>query len=197
MYRLIESLNITDGLLPDMTFHNRRLNASRRELHGALTDIDLGKIISVPDGCRRGTFKCRVIYELDILMIEFIPYIRRKVSSLKMVAGDDIDYKYKYEERGALDALMKSREGCDDILIIKNGHVTDTSFSNIALLDSSGWVTPSEPLLKGTRRAELLQAGLIREVDITPESITSFKQASLINAMIGLGEMIVEVDRII
>jgi 4-amino-4-deoxychorismate lyase len=75
-------------------------------------------------------------------------------------------------------------EGCD-IIIIKNGLVTDTSFSNICFYDGTRWLTPAKPLLKGTMRAYLLSKNLIIEKDISVEIIKSYKKLRFINAFNG------------
>ena len=51
-------------------------------------------------------------------------------------------------------------------LIVKDGYLTDTSIANIALYDGYTWFTPAHPLLRGTKRAELLNKQLIVEKDI-------------------------------
>ena len=58
------------------------------------------------------------------------------------------------------------RQDKDDILIVKNGLLTDTSIANIALYDGNDWYTPLHPLLKGTKRAELLDKGVLKEKEI-------------------------------
>ena len=49
---------------------------------------------------------------------------------------------------------------------VKNGRLTDTSYSNIALFDGNRWVTPAHPLLKGTMRQSLIDKGLLKEKGI-------------------------------
>ena len=62
-----------------------------------------------------------------------------------------------------LNSLFQIRQDKDDILIVKNGLLTDTSIANIALYDGNDWYTPLHPLLKGTKRAELLDKGVLKE----------------------------------
>jgi 4-amino-4-deoxychorismate lyase len=84
---------------------------------------------------------------------------------------------------------MDQRGGSDDILIIKNGMVTDTSYSNVIFRDKIGnWVTPSTCLLKGTRRLNLLKNRIITETDIRVSDLKYYNEIRLINAMIGIGD---------
>ena len=67
--------------------------------------------------------------------------------------------------------------------------MTDTSFTNLAIYDGTDWLTPKHPLLAGTKRAWLLQRGIIREADITLADLLKAPKVSLFNSMIDFGEM--------
>ena len=138
----------------------------------------------------RGIYKCRVVYSDKIIDVTFEKYSRRSVHGLKLVYDDGIDYAYKYEDKNCLLSLRERRGHCDDILIVKNGWITDTSFSNIVFFDGHKWITPASPLLKGTKRAFLLAAGLISEDEIAVADIRLFREAALINAMLELGDTV-------
>ena len=76
-----------------------------------------------------------------------------------MIDNDDICYPYKYTDRDNINRLIELRGDCDDILIIKNGMVTDSSYANVVFRDLNGnWVTPSTFLLPGTIRASSFKA---------------------------------------
>ena len=111
-------------------------------------------------------------------------YKKREINSLKLVYDDRIDYSLKSTSRDELDALYALRGKCDDILIVKNSLVTDTSIANIAFYDSKKWITPASPLLKGTTRARLLDDGKIFESDVYLDDFKSFSKVALLNAMI-------------
>ncbi len=83
---------------------------------------------------------------------------------------------------------MAQKENCDDILIVKNGIITDTSFSNIAFFDGKQWKTPKSPLLKGTCRERLLCEQKIFEKDINLNDLSNYKCYKLINAMRDLSD---------
>ena len=53
--------------------------------------------------------------------------------------------------------------------------------------DAADWYTPLHPLLKGTKRAELLDKGVLKEKEIKKEELSSFSAVRLFNAMIGWG----------
>ncbi len=133
---------------------------------------------------RSEIFKCRIIYSKQIEKIEFIPYQLPKIQSLKILVDDQIEYNHKYLDRDQLDHLYRQRGDCDDILIAKNGLITDTLFANTVFYNGVDWLTPAKPLLKGTQRASILEKGIIKTADIRVEVLKSFEKVRLINAMI-------------
>lgn len=199
MCRLLETMKIESGKFRNLEYHNRRFNSSRRSLYGITMPEDLSALVEIPGDLGSGTFRCRVIYGKKIGRIEFVPHEERIVRSLKLVHADDIEYSFKYAERGGLEALFERRGNCDEILIIKNGFVTDTSIGNIVFLGRDGsWVTPDTPLLRGTMRTHLIESGRITEDTIRPGDLHAFKGANMINCMNGLDSgPIIGIDQII
>jgi len=197
MCLLFETIRISDGRPENIPFHNLRMNMSRKALFGCEDTIDLYEIIRVPAEHRSGKRKCRVVYSEHIHGISFEAYPGKIINSLKIVRCDDIDYPHKKCDRDHLNSLLCLKDGCDEILIVKNNRVTDTSISNIAFFDDAQWVTPRTALLQGTKRAQLISEGLLIESAISVTDIASFSKASLINAMLDLGETTVDTGNII
>jgi 4-amino-4-deoxychorismate lyase len=128
--------------------------------------------------------RCKLIYdENSILSVEYFPYKKREINSF-LIVYSDIEYSKKYLDRKSIDRLFEKKEA-DEIIIIKNGLVTDTSIANIAIFDGTNWLTPKTPLLYGTTRARLLDANDLIEKDITVEMLKNAKKIALMNAMIG------------
>ena len=197
MCLLFETIKIIDGKPANIARHNERMNAARKELFSCSDMLDLREIIAVPEQNRSGRHKCRVVYAKGICEITFEPYPGRSIKSLKIVHCDDIEYPHKYCNRDNLNALFRLRGNCDDILIQKREFVTDTSISNIAFFNGTRWLTPRSALLRGTKREHLLAEGLIAESDISAADIRSFEKASLINAMLDLGEITIPAGSIV
>lgn len=138
-----------------------------------------------------------MIYGWELLQVEFLPYTPRPIRSLKLVADDAIDYAWKSEDRSALEHLFAQKGACDDILIVKNGLLTDSSYSNLAFYDGEVWFTPEMPLLQGVQRERLLQEEQIIAASIRVEDLNCFSQIALINAMLQLGDCVVDVADVI
>jgi len=187
---LFETIKVLDGKLIDIGYHNDRLNSSRKILFGINQIVFLEEIIKVPQEYSSGLVKCKVVYDASIKGISFARYIVKPVNRLIVVECDSIDYGYKYSDRSKLDELLQSADCAydEDILIEKDGLVTDTSYSNVALYDGTEWITPSHPLLAGTKRAKLLDSGLIRVGEIKAADLKYFEKIKLFNAMLDFDE---------
>jgi len=182
MCLLIETIRIEDGKLQNISFHNERLNRSRRELLGIENEFDLEKIINIPYSVHNGKYKCRVIYSAEIISVTFSKYEIKKLLTLQIVEDDTINYAYKYLDRKQIEKL-KFNMKASDILIIKKGFITDISYANIVFSDGKKWITPSSPLLLGTMRSKLLKENKIQEEELRKSDIKLFKSAKIINAM--------------
>jgi 4-amino-4-deoxychorismate lyase len=183
MSLLFETIRLQDGVLQNLEYHNARLNHSRKSLYKSPDSIDLQQLIQIPPAFRQGIFKCKVTYSKTVKNIDFKPYLPRTIQSLRLIEDNKISYSYKYTNRGSLNQLLTKRERFDEIIIVKNGFITDTSYSNIIFFDGTRWLTPSTPLLKGTMRSFLLENNLIEEMEIKVADLKFFQKARLINAM--------------
>jgi 4-amino-4-deoxychorismate lyase len=144
--------------------------------------IDLNDIIKLPHTLSNGLYKCRVVYSEEIKSIEFSVYKLKNIQTLTIVYNDSINYSYKYENRHVLNDIM-NLVNSDDIIIIKNGFVTDSSTANLVFFDGKKWITPTTFLLPGTQRSYLLDSGLIEKDEIKASDIKNFRGVKLINAM--------------
>ncbi|MBX2927802.1 MAG: aminotransferase class IV [Saprospiraceae bacterium] len=192
MCRLIETIQIRNGQALHLRYHQQRFDDARRQLFGICESIFLEERIQVPKSFQHGTVKCRITYAGAIEKIEWESYMPRMVKSLQLVNADAVSYPFKYADRSAIHKLMLQRGSCDDILMVKNGLITDTSYSNVALSDGSRYFTPASPLLAGTCRARLLEEGCIELADITPRDLQHFRSVLLLNAMLDWETSIVE-----
>jgi 4-amino-4-deoxychorismate lyase len=179
---LIETIKIEDGEIYNLEYHNRRCNKSRFELFNKKRPIDLKDYIK--NFPKNGLFRCRILYNRDILSVEYIPYTIRESKTFKVVKSN-IDYSYKYSNRDELDILKMSNNSYDDIIIERGGLLTDTTIANIAFFDGKEWITPKKPLLEGSLRAKLLDNKILVKKDIKIDSLKHFSHYALMNAMIG------------
>jgi 4-amino-4-deoxychorismate lyase len=178
---LLETIKIEDGKLSNLSYHQARFNKSRKDLFVISNRIDLNTVIKAP---KNGLYRCRILYDEIIRSIEYIPYKEKNIIKLKVVPSD-ITYNYKYADRKALNTLLGKESSYDEIIIEKEGYLTDTTISNIAFYDGEKWLTPSHPLLPGTMRAKLLNEGFLHKKEIKKEDLKNYSQIALMNSMIG------------
>lgn len=189
MSRLFETIKCEGGKLLNLEYHQERFNRSRKDCFGSEEKLLLEEIISIPEECKSGIFRCKVTYSDKIEKTEFLAYQFRNVESLKLVYDDDVDYHFKYSDRNYLTELFEKRGKCDDILIVKNSCITDSYTANPIFFDGKNWWTPDTVLLPGTQRGKLLKEGKIFEKKITPDDLSKFSKVGLINAFQSIENM--------
>lgn len=191
MNQFVETIKLKEGKVMALPYHQARMEQTIRHFFPSLAATAMPCLTDlITPKADMELFKCRVVYgSQGIETIEYAPYVMRSVKTLKVVTSDNIDYRYKSTDRSELNRLTTQKGECDDIIIVKNGLVTDTSFTNLAIFDGNQWLTPAHPLLAGTKRAFLLEQGEIREKDITLYDLRKAEKIRLFNAMIDFGEM--------
>lgn len=197
MSLLIESIRLEDGTFYNVGYHQRRVEDSFQVLFGTKQILNLSRLLEGLPYPKKGLFKCRIIYDHQTADVSFIPYLPRLIRKIKLVTDDNIEYSHKFKDRTILDSLYAMRGTCDDVLIIKRGVVTDSSFANIVFRKSGHWYTPANPLLPGTMRRSLLEKGKIKAMAIRTEQIRTFETFRLVNAMVGFDSPEQDVDNII
>lgn len=198
MSRFLETIKVQHRRMLNLDYHQHRVARTMAHFFPGADVPVISDKITIPDWLDEGTFKCRITYGTAIGNIEFESYTPRTIHSLKVVFDDEIDYSFKFADRNRLHHLTSMKGNCDDILIIKNGLITDTSYCNILFFDGDHWVTPKLPLLHGTCRQRLLDKGLITAKEIRHHHLCNFSQFMLINALLDFDETrIVDINRII
>ena len=187
MYPLLETIRFEEGKFNHVTYHLQRMKRSVKDCFGKFLQFDPEEVLHEAQQSmirESGLFKFRLLYSNEDYRWEFIPYKWPHIKTLKMVVDNQIEYGYKFSDRGRLTQLTTLKGNADDILIVKNNEITDTSFANVIFFDGEKWVTPQHPLLPGTQRAFLLKKGIISEAIIKPADVPAFQKAGIINAMI-------------
>jgi len=176
-----ETIKCDDYEVYNLDYHNKRVSNT------VAMNLNLQEYIYAPSN---KLLRCKLIYDdSGVLEVNYFPYKKREIKSFKLVFDDTIDYSKKYLDRTYLDKLSEKKDECDEIIIIKNDLVSDTSIANIAIYDGSVWMTPKTPLLYGTTRDRLLNEQVLIEKDITVEMLKNSKKLALMNAMIDFDEI--------
>lgn len=196
MCQFIETMCVEQGRIINLDYHLARIMRTRKHFWNVQAPIPINRLLAI---AATQTERAKLRFEYDgynIYNLSCTLYNIRKVETLRLVADDDIEYTYKSTDRNVLNLLKAQAGRADEIIIVKRNHITDTSYTNIAFFDGTQWITPSTPLLNGTRRAQLLDAGRLMEQEVCATDLSSFQSISLINAMMDLNELVLPISSI-
>jgi|SRR5690554_523390 len=180
----LETICILNGIVQNINAHKKRMQETASYYGFIAPELpNIEELLA--DGIKDCRVKCRICYHNDIRSISFEKYIPKKISTLKLVNASP-DYSYKFSDRTVIEDLLQYRNGCDEILILRNGLITDTSYSNVVFSRENQLFTPYHPLLNGTKRQKLLNEGIIKEAQIDVDSLKDYDRVWLINALLDI-----------
>lgn len=184
----LETIRIQDGHAHHMADHIDRMR--RTALHFGFTapalPADLDAL--VPHTLRTGTVRCRIVYGHTLRKLTFTPYRRRRLERLIAVDTGAMDYAFKYADRSPLERPNIPLSEADELLFVRGGYVTDTSYTNLILRRGDELVTPDTFLLDGTCRRRLLRIAQVRTAQVRLSDLSAYDELLLVNAMMPLGE---------
>lgn len=197
MSRFIESIKIEDQKAFLLDLHQKRVNQTFAHF-GEEGSIDLAKIFKNLEHDEDGLYKLRIVYDLDKkFTTQLIPYAIPEIENFQLVENNSYDYSFKFEDRKEFER-MKTKAKTEEIIVVKNNHITDTSYTNILFLKGKEWFTPTTYLLNGVMRQHLLHEKKIKETEITLQNIKEFSHFQLINAMNDFDDMFIyPIERIV
>ena len=197
MSQFIESIKIEDQEVFLLELHQKRVNATFAHF-GMENSIDLAKIIKDLKIDEDGFFKLRIVYDLNRnYKTQLIPYAVAEIDSFQLVENNTYDYAFKFEDRKEFER-MKTKAKTEEIIIVKNNCITDTSYTNLLFLKDEKWYTPSTYSLNGVMRQHLLATSKIKETEITLQNIKEFTHFQLINSMNDFDDMFIyPIERIV
>ena len=197
MSQFIESIKIEDQEVFLLELHQKRVNTTFAHF-GMDNSIDLAKIIKDLKIDEDGFFKLRIVYDLNRnYKTQLIPYAVAEIDSFQLVENNTYDYAFKFEDRKEFER-MKTKAKTEEIIIVKNNCITDTSYTNLLFLKDEKWYTPSTYLLNGVMRQHLLATKKIKETEITLQNIKEFTHFQLINSMNDFDDMFIyPIERIV
>lgn len=176
METYFETIKCDDYEVFNLEYHKRRISNTISK------NFALEEYIYPPN---EKLLKCKVIYNRDdILDITYDIYTPREIARFKIIEENNIIYDKKSTNRTIINSLFSKKGLSDEIIILKNGLITDTSIANIAIYYDNHWITPDKPLLLGTTRERYIDNGFLKKKDITIDMIKNCEKIALLNAMI-------------
>ena len=190
MSQFIESIKIEDQEIFLLELHQKRVNTTFSHF-GKEGSIDIAKIFKDLQHDEDGLYKMKITYDLNKnYRTQLIPYAISEIDDFQLVENNGYDYSFKFEDRKEFERMINKAKA-SEIIIVKNNHITDTSFSNLLFLKGKEWFTPTTYLLNGVQRTHLLKNKKIIEAEITLQNITEYSHFQLINAMNDFDDMFI------
>lgn len=181
MFSFLETICIENGLLKNLPYHQKRVNDTFESIYPDRVPIDLSEALSKKNIPSSGIHRVRVIYEEQIISIEFILYQEKKIASMKIVNTGEFDYGFKWADRSYFEHTLTENKEVDEVIFELDGKIQDCTIANLAFLKNGIWYTPKNPLHWGTTRARLIDENKIQETDIFLDELSSYSHICLIN----------------
>ncbi len=182
MSQFIESIKVEDKQIFLLELHQKRVDETFSNF-GKEGSINLVEIFKGLKHDEDGLYKFKITYDLTgKYRTQMIPYAMSEIASFELVENNSYDYSFKFENRKELEK-MKILSKSAEIIIVKNNHITDSSYSNLLFKKGKDWFTPKTYLLNGIQRQSLLKAKKIKEADITLQNLSEYSHFQLINAL--------------
>lgn len=190
MSRFIESIKVEDQKIFLTQLHQKRMNDTFSNF-GKECQIDIQTLFLNLEHDEDGLYKFRIEYDLENkFKTQIVPYAISEHDDFELVIDNEIDYSFKSADRTQFQKL-KNDSGAEEIIIVKENQITDTSYSNLLFLKDKIWFTPKTYLLNGVMRQSLLVSKKIKEKEITLDNIKEFSHFQLINALNDFDEMFI------
>jgi len=190
MSRFIESIKVEDQKIFLTELHQKRMNDTFSNF-GKECKIDIKSLFLNLEHDEDGLYKFRIEYDLDNnFKTQILPYAISEHDDFELIVDNDIDYSFKSADRTQFQKL-KNESGADEVIIVKENQITDTTYSNLLFLKDKTWFTPKTYLLNGVMRQSLLTSKKIKETEITLDNIKEYSHFQLINALNDFDEMFI------
>ncbi len=179
--KFFETIKILNGEIFYLNYHNMRFNQTQKAFFKIDKNINLKEFITPP---KDGLYRCKVTYSKEIENIEYFIYKEREFKKFQII-NIDFEYSYKFLDRSKIEDM---KTDFDEIIMVKNSFLTDTSIANIAIFKDR-WLTPKTPLLKGVTRERLLKCGFLKEENLKVKDLLNAEKFAIMNAMIDFKEI--------
>jgi 4-amino-4-deoxychorismate lyase len=181
MFSFLETICISDGKAQHLDFHQLRVNETFDAFFPEWEPFDLTDEIAKIEIPSQGIHRLRITYTEDPQTIEVLPYVAKNVQKLKLVDAGEIDYGFKWAERGFFKSILEQHPEVDEVIFHKDGIIQDCTIANLAFLKDGIWYTPEAPMHWGTTRARLLVEDQVEETDILVSELNQYERICLIN----------------
>jgi 4-amino-4-deoxychorismate lyase len=181
MFSFLETICISNGQAQHVDYHQMRVNETFDAFFPEWEPFDVQEEIEKIELPKEGIHRLRITYNEDPQSIEVLPYVAKIVKTFTLVDSGEIDYGFKWAERGFFQSILDAHPEADEVIFHKDGIIQDCTFANLAFLKDGIWYTPEAPMHWGTTRARLLVEDQVEETDILVDELDQYERICLIN----------------
>jgi 4-amino-4-deoxychorismate lyase len=179
----IETLLVKNGKVQNFQYHLKRMQKTIKHFKWKMENFKINET-EILKNIKTQNARVRITYYYKgIKNIELFPLKERIFKKFKLV-NINFNYHFKLKNRKNFSHIHSKFPEFDEFILVKNNLITDTTISNLAFFTGNEWITPKYPLLKGTKREELLKKGFLKEENIHIYDLPYFKKMAMINAII-------------
>lgn len=184
MCQFIESIRLKNGELFNLELHQKRVEKTFLEFFPNSNAFDIKTTlqnIQLPDN---ELYKIRIFYDSEIRILEILEYQKPHFSKYKCFhIPSDFNYDFKFANRQIFDQISKNTSKDTLAILVKNGLVCDSTFSNLIFEKSEKLFSPAKALLLGTQLQKLISERKIQLIDIAENQIKDFDKIYFVNAL--------------
>jgi 4-amino-4-deoxychorismate lyase len=181
MFSFLETICVQNGQAQHLDFHQMRVNETFDAFFPEWEPFDVRDEITKIALPEAGIHRLRITYTEDPQTLELLPYEAKVIQKFTLVDSGEIDYGFKWTERGFFQHILEAYPSADEVIFHKDGIIQDCTIANLAFLKDGIWYTPEDPLHWGTTRARLIIEEEIEETDILVEELASYERVCMIN----------------
>lgn len=181
MFSFLETICISNGQAQHVDYHQMRVNETFDAFFPEWEPFDVQEEIEKIELPKEGIHRLRITYHEDPQSIEVLPYVPKSVKTFALVDSGEIDYGFKWAERGFFQSILDAHPEADEVIFHKDGIIQDCTIANLAFLKDGIWYTPEAPMHWGTTRARLLVEDQVEETDILVDELDQYERICLIN----------------
>ncbi len=181
MFSFLETICINNGKAQHLDYHQMRVNETFDAFFPEWEPFDVSEEVAKVILPQEGMHRLRITYTEDPQKMEVLPYEPKNVKTFALVASGEIDYGFKWAERGFFQSILEAHPEADEVIFHKDGIIQDCTIANLAFLKDGIWYTPEAPLHWGTTRARLLVEDQVEETDILVSELDQYERICLIN----------------
>lgn len=181
MFSFLETICVQNGQAQHLDFHQMRVNETFDAFFPEWEPFDVQDEISKIDLPKDGIHRLRMTYTENPQTVELFPYEAKVIQKFTLVDSGEIDYGFKWAERGFFQHILEAHPAANEVIFHKDGIIQDCTIANLAFLKDGVWYTPEAPMHWGTTRARLLVEDQVEETDILVSELDQYERICLIN----------------